>query len=211
MAQTTSRAGRPWRGVAPQDRDAQRRARLIDAGLEVFGTTGYQASTVSGLCAAAGVSTRSFYELFSHRSALLEAVYVQICDDVQTRIVGLGAPGDDVSAWIRAAVEQVLGPLLKDVRTIRIIEVEMVGVSAELEETRRRTTKSIAEALSLVQVALSGEGSLTLARRALLGVFLEGGMSEALVAFARDELAGPVTAEDFLDELSTIVEHLLAV
>ena len=65
---------RVWRGSTLEQRSDERRERLMSAGLEIFGTTGYQSSTVSGICSAAKVSTRTFYELFDQRADLLEAI-----------------------------------------------------------------------------------------------------------------------------------------
>lgn len=209
MATSTPRADRTWRGVTAAARDEQRRVRLLDAGLEVFGTSGYQTSKVSGLCAAAGVSTRSFYELFADRAALLEAVYLQVCAEILANLESLTLSDTDLPQWVRAAVQAVLGPLLADVRKIRVIEVEMVGVNAELERTRLATTQSIVGALAALQVAIRDHGQLASSAGALTPVFIEGGMSEALMTYARSDGPGRMSADDFLDELSAIVEHLL--
>ncbi|WP_226347238.1 TetR/AcrR family transcriptional regulator [Agilicoccus flavus] len=206
-APTEGRVGRVWRGMPPEQRDNQRRLRLLDAGLETFGTIGYPASTVSGLCTAAGVSTRSFYELFSGRAALLEAVYLGICEDLLERIAtahdvaGRGGCLDDPRAWVRTALTHVVGPLLEDVRVIRVLEVEMVGVDCSLEATRRGMTHRVAEALTdLFDDAIGS-------RNKLLGVFVEGGMSEALLAYAEDELTSG--APEVVDGLADIVVRLL--
>ncbi|MGZ6827110.1 MAG: TetR/AcrR family transcriptional regulator, partial [Mycobacteriales bacterium] len=68
-------AGRVYGGRSEEERRADRRARLVAAGLELFGTEGWAGATIERLCAGAGVATRSFYEEFSSREALLRAVY----------------------------------------------------------------------------------------------------------------------------------------
>src|ERR1700733_12132177 len=70
-----------WRGQSPAQRSAVRCQQLLAAGLEVFGTCGWQQSTVRGICAAAGLSERYFYESFTSRDELLPAVY----DDLNER------------------------------------------------------------------------------------------------------------------------------
>ena len=43
--------GRPWRGQSPQERRDSRRRRLLDAALDLFGTTGYPATSLTALWA----------------------------------------------------------------------------------------------------------------------------------------------------------------
>ena len=51
---------RRYRGVSLEQRQGDRRTRLIEAGLTVIGTQGYGAATVRAICAEAGpVSTNS--------------------------------------------------------------------------------------------------------------------------------------------------------
>ena len=74
----TARAGRPYAGISQPERQARRRELLLEAGLEVFGTTGYAASSVREICEVAELNRRYFYESFNTREDLLRAVYEQI-------------------------------------------------------------------------------------------------------------------------------------
>jgi AcrR family transcriptional regulator len=47
---------RPFRGVSASDRIADRRARLIAAGLDVLGTDGFQNFTMTAVCRTAGLN-----------------------------------------------------------------------------------------------------------------------------------------------------------
>src|SRR5437016_4479616 len=53
---------RTYKGATPRQRVEQRRALLVDAAVDVFGTIGYRAATVDHVCARAGLSKRYFYE-----------------------------------------------------------------------------------------------------------------------------------------------------
>lgn len=57
---------------------ATQRARLVAAAIRVAGTDGYAAMTVSAVIARAGVSRKTFYELFADR----EACFLAALDDV---------------------------------------------------------------------------------------------------------------------------------
>src|SRR6202022_421569 len=66
---------RPYRGIKPDDRRAERRARLLDAGLSILGSeAGPEAVTVRGVCRQSGVSARYFYESFSDGDVFVGAV-----------------------------------------------------------------------------------------------------------------------------------------
>ena len=69
---------RSYAGRTAAERRAERRERLLEAGLQLFGTDGYAATSIEKLCAAAGVSTRSFYEEFDGREALLMALHDRV-------------------------------------------------------------------------------------------------------------------------------------
>src|SRR5688500_9652842 len=92
-SRTTSR---PYRGMSPDERQADRRRRLLDAGLGQFGTSGYARTTIEGLCAGAGVTPRHFYDEFGGREALLVAVF------------------DEIVAWVTDAVGAALAAAPED-------------------------------------------------------------------------------------------------
>ena len=62
---------RPYAGVDAGDRQARRRARLLEAGLDLLGRDADPAElTVRGICQEAGLATRYFYENFSDKEQL---------------------------------------------------------------------------------------------------------------------------------------------
>ncbi|HZQ31296.1 MAG TPA: TetR/AcrR family transcriptional regulator [Mycobacterium sp.] len=80
MAQTSAR---PYRGVQPADRRAERRSRLLDAGLTILGSeAGPEALTVRGVCREAGLSARYFYESFSDRDDFVGAIFEWVIADL---------------------------------------------------------------------------------------------------------------------------------
>ena len=72
---SVSGEGRRYGGKTAEERRAERRERLMDAGLELFGTQGYASTTIEMVCAAAQLNARYFYEEFRSRELLLAAVY----------------------------------------------------------------------------------------------------------------------------------------
>ena len=66
---------RAYGGVSPEQRRAERRARLLRAGLALFTSTGFAATKITELCTEAGVSTRNFYEEFGSKEDLLRELH----------------------------------------------------------------------------------------------------------------------------------------
>ena len=134
--------GRAYGGVPADERVAARRRRLLDAGLELFGTTGYHATTVRALCAEAGLTARYFYESFPSTEALLIAVYRHWTDHLHDRLataIAEAAPTDPTDrgadeAVVRHALDAVFASI-EDPRVLRVCWLEVLGVSPAVDET----------------------------------------------------------------------------
>lgn len=77
---------RRYGGRGGEERRAERRERLLDAGLACYGEVGYHAATVRLICARAGLTERYFYESFANGEDLLCAVYLRHLDLQRARI-----------------------------------------------------------------------------------------------------------------------------
>ncbi|MBX7449351.1 TetR family transcriptional regulator [Mycolicibacterium sp. 3033] len=74
---------RPYRGVDASQRMAQRRRRLLEAGLDLLGGAPVPAElTVRALCARSGLAARYFYESFTDKDALVAALFDQVVADI---------------------------------------------------------------------------------------------------------------------------------
>ncbi|HEY6561316.1 MAG TPA: TetR/AcrR family transcriptional regulator, partial [Polyangiaceae bacterium] len=133
---------RPYGGRAPEERKQDRRERLLEAGLDLFGTIGYAQTSIERLCARAGVTTRHFYEEFGSREALLKAVYDQVIGRTMRAVrdaLTNSAPQDRLFG-----LEAFLDCYLDDPRYGRVGSIEIVGVSPELERHRRTVIHAFA-------------------------------------------------------------------
>jgi AcrR family transcriptional regulator len=77
---------RTYGGVSGEERSRQRRERLIEAGLQVFGTLGHDKATMRDICASARLAERYFYENFSNIDDAFEAVHVVLTTQLQARM-----------------------------------------------------------------------------------------------------------------------------
>jgi AcrR family transcriptional regulator len=175
---------------------------LLDAGLQLFSTDGYAATTIEGLCAAASLNARYFYEQFRNREELLGAVYerhvVVVLDQVRAAIDGAPAPEQRLETGLRAFVEATLA----DERGARINYFEMVGVSHELEEQRRGVLRGYAELIAEEASRMPQIGERPAEERRDVAVALVG---------ATDGLVTDWLSGDRARPRSTIVDTLLAV
>ncbi len=138
-------AQRPYAGRLPEERRRDRRRRLLDAGLELFAAEGYARATIEGLCAAAGVTGRHFYEEFGSREELLLAVYDELVEGARTSVAAaLAAAPDDPGQRARAGLEALVDYMLSDPRRARVQCVEVVGVSERVEARRREVLRDFA-------------------------------------------------------------------
>ncbi len=66
---------RRYGGASFEDRQTDRRARLVQAAVEVFGRKGREGATVAAICAEAGLTPRYLYESFANLDALFLEAY----------------------------------------------------------------------------------------------------------------------------------------
>jgi AcrR family transcriptional regulator len=150
--------------------------RLLDATLQLFGTAGYSQTTIEELCAAASISTRTFYEEVSGREELLLVLHDGILRDAEAAAVDAlaQAPPDDVRARATAAMRAYVEAMTRDPRRARIAYVEAVGVSPALEAQRHAWMRHFAgliatEARSLAQGGLAPRRDQSLTGMAVVG------------------------------------------
>ena len=95
--------GRRYSGMCSADRVLERYARLIEAGIDVFGTQGYASAKIKTLCQRAGLSERYFYESFESREDLLSTVYDHLATAMLDALKSaFKAPAKDLAASVKA-------------------------------------------------------------------------------------------------------------
>lgn len=141
--------GRRYRGVSNETRKAERRLKLIEAGIKVFGSTGYHSATVKGLCQEAGLTERYFYESFSNAEALFTACYLHITDTLRERLqkVLLSMEADNLELATRTGLTVFFTQFKDSPQAARILLVEVLTVNRHLEELSLKTLYSFVEML----------------------------------------------------------------
>lgn len=126
----TQTAGRRYGGRDAAQRQQERRTRLIQAGLDLFGTVGYASASVKQVCSHAGLTERYFYESFRDREDLLAGVYNELITTISAETAqAAAAAAPDVDAQLRAGLEVFIRTLAGDARKARLVLIEVVGAS----------------------------------------------------------------------------------
>lgn len=129
---------RTYSGLSAQQRDDERRARLLAAGLELIGTLGYAAVSVERLCTASKVSSRHFYQLYENKEEAFLDLYDSItAKALESATASLAATaGEPMATRIPQAFLAYIGPMVEDLRAARIAFVEIMGASPAIEKRR---------------------------------------------------------------------------
>jgi AcrR family transcriptional regulator len=178
-----TRVVRPYRGVSAEDRRSQRRARLIEAALDVLGADGIANTTMTAVCTRAGLTERYFYESFRDRHELLVAVFDACEQELDTAIfAALERAAPSLLDNARAAAGALIEVLTDDPRKARL-HAESVGEEA-LRERRAQAVRAHAALLAEMMRELGGlheprhQGPLGLAALVLVG-----GVAEAVTSW----------------------------
>ncbi len=185
---TGSESGRVYGGRTTAQRRAERRDRLLAAGLELVGTVGWAGASVERLCATAGVATRSFYEEYASREALLLAVYSGVLDEATAAVAtALAATPERLEERVPAGLSAYVDFVTADPRRAVVVHRE-VRVAGVLEDQRRAGFLSFA---LLVEHEAGRIGTRRGAGR-LTALALAGAVNELLIDWVGAEPRPPV-------------------
>lgn len=126
---------RSYRGVSPEQRRAERRAKLIAAAIAVYGERGYRQATVKAVCESAGLTERYFYESFENSEQLLiasfNAVTYAVLDEIS---LAARSAGRGRVARARAMLNAYFNALQRSPASARVYLVEIRGVGREVDK-----------------------------------------------------------------------------
>jgi AcrR family transcriptional regulator len=188
----TSTERRPWRAIPPDDRQAERRRRLVEATLDLVEAKGLRGVTVRGVCAQAGLTSRHFYESFTDTNDLLISVFEDLAQrGIASATEGIGTTGDDLRSQIRGGVQAGISLMAGDMRRGRFL---LVHATAHPDLNRRRR-QLIADGADLfAKTALQAYG-MSDGPPALTAIcrFSVGGVIELATAYVEGDLKASVS------------------
>jgi AcrR family transcriptional regulator len=160
---------------APRD-EVQRvqRERLTAAMAHVVATAGYEETTVERVLVQAGVSRRTFYELFDDRGDCFLAAYDDAMQRVLRVVTDAYLDGDVPERRIEAALEAFLEFLAAEPELARMCVVEVFAAGSRARERRAEVMERLAQLVQHALGELRGDDKLDrLSARALIGAVHE--------------------------------------
>lgn len=184
-------------GMPPELVGRIQRERLFGAMAEVVAERGYQGATVRALLGRAGISRKTYYELFADKEECFLAAYDEAVEHVLGLIVEAYAEGSSPEDRVRRALEAFLGFCAEEPAVARMCIVEVLAAGPRARERRAATMARLAELVEGALRELRGDDRLgTLAARALIG-----GVHELIYA--------PVDAGE-VEDLPALAERIVS-
>ncbi|GAB2855704.1 hypothetical protein GCM10022221_64090 [Actinocorallia aurea] len=141
-------------GLARAEVGSAQRARILNAAAETVAARGYGKATVTEITRRAGVSTKTFYELFDGKEAAFLAVYDDLDVLIETAqpTAGQGTgTGDEPRVRLHAALDAALEMLAAAPHLTRMLAMEAVGggpvILARRNASFRRLAALVADLL----------------------------------------------------------------
>lgn len=171
---------RVYGGVTGSDRQAERRAMFIEAGLELLGSSdGDPSLTVRGVCRQAGLANRYFYESFTDRDELATAVYDHVVNEIATTALDAVTVVDEPERKVRCGLTTIVRLIADDPRRGRLLFSPFLA-GTPLADRRAESTRLFTQLMGTQARQVYGVGG---ARLELLSSFLVGGLTQTLTAW----------------------------
>jgi AcrR family transcriptional regulator len=127
------------------------RERVLEAGLELFGSRGYHATSIAEIGASAGIAKSVLYHYFGSKAGLYEAILAAETEDLIAR-VAQAVPADPGAPRLRAGVDAYLGFLAERPATWRLL-LRDPPAEPSLREVHERLARERSAALAALLAA----------------------------------------------------------
>lgn len=177
-----------YRGVSAAERSAERRRRLLEATLEVWGRRDGPPVTMTRVCAEAGLTERYFYEHFANLDAALTAVMEEIADEITARsVAALESVDGEPTQQIRAAISTFVEILTADPRKGYVAMVASAALPA-LRPRRNELLRRFAQLAAREARALYGPTAWADRAGEMAGLMFIGGVAELVSTWLEGRL-----------------------
>jgi AcrR family transcriptional regulator len=120
------------------------RRRLLSAFAEILAEDGLEGANTGHVCARAGVSRRTFYDLFADREACFTAVFEEAVERISSSIRPAYTSGRRWREGVRGALTVLLELLDEDPALVRVCLIETLKGAPAVLERRRQTVDVLA-------------------------------------------------------------------
>jgi AcrR family transcriptional regulator len=197
-------SARPYRGVDAAARRAERRGRLLNAGLDLLGSDhpDIAALTVREVCRRAGVASRYFYESFADKDEFVSDVFDWAIGDLAatTQAAVAAVPAAEQT---RAGIARLVRTISGDARVGRLL------FSTQLADpviVRKRAESSALFAVLSGQHAVNALRAPANDRMKAGAHFAVGGVAQTISAWLAQDVR--MEEEQFVELLAALLDEL---
>jgi len=184
---------RTYAGVDARLRREDRRKKLIEAGLETFGTKGYAKTNIKTICSLAGLTERYFYESFKHKEDLLCAVYKELIEEEKTHALNILQDTDiDPLEAASQSLRMFFQRFEQDPRRARVQLFEILGVSPKVDKEYQSAMRMLADMMTLFLCRSFPEISQEALRVSIIPTGLSGSMIQISSQWVLDGFKIPI-------------------
>lgn len=187
---------RSYGGRSAEERTADRRARLVEAAVEVLAERG-AATTMTSICATAGLTERYFYESFANTDEALLAALDAVAEEIAVLAVETlertpGSPEQRVHMMARAFVDLVVRSPAKG----RVAVIESNALP-HLRARRHELIGSFADLVAREAETLYGDRAWPVGRARVNGIVYIAGLAELVAGWLNHDVE--LTPDDLVD------------
>ncbi len=158
------------------------RSRMLAATVQVVGELGYEKMSVARVTARAGVSRRTFYDLFVDREACFLAAFTETAERTRTLACEAAGPERDWRSGVRAGLASLLAFCAEEPLAGRVLVVDALKAGPAVLERRASLVRELI-------VVVEAGGAQTRTRREVAPLTAEG-IVGAVLAVVHARLLG---------------------
>jgi AcrR family transcriptional regulator len=195
---------RSYGGKTADERAAARRERLVAATIEVVAGQGAARTTMTGICAAAGLTERYFYESFGSLDEAMLAALDSVCDEIARLAVStLETTEGTADDRVHALMVEFFDLVDRSPAKVRVAVIESTANSV-LRARRHELVATFAELVAQWADLLYGASAWPAQRARIHGLVFIAGMAELIGAWLEDDLVA--TREELVDAIEVLFE-----
>lgn len=192
--------GRSYRGMSAEERLAERRERLISAAYMLYSDPGFPETTIEKLCTAARISNRAFYECFSGRNELMQALHERCVQETLTAVAKSIAQAPDTPLGrAEAGIAGYITYVTEDRRRARIMHLEVRRAGDCLTMSRQQAVQAFTQ---IIETNVFDLPRVAETDRRLLALGMIGAIQELLIEWVLADDPPPV------DSLISTATHI---
>jgi len=193
---------RMYGGATGAERLSERREQLLATGLDLLASAdGPGNFTVRGVCRAAELSSRYFYESFDDLDEFAVAIYDEIITDLTITTLGAldGVDRKDADALVRTSLGALIGYIAEDMRRGRLLYSTTLAAVPAVAARRRASTRLF---VGLLMDEARDDTPLDPPPSEAVSVMMVGGLAHAITAWLDGDLT--MTQDELVDACSQV-------